>query len=79
MAKKLKEPGPREKYYSQWYLDSIIKVDLTENSAVLGCMVVKPYGYAIWEKMQCQLGDMFKEIGYMYERLFWTLFHFQKK
>ncbi len=59
MAKELKELTPRSKDYSQWYLDLVIKADLAENSAVRGCMVIKPYGYAIWEKMQRQLDDMF--------------------
>ena len=65
MAKELKELTPRSKDYSQWYLDVVIKADLAENSAVRGCMVIKPYGYAIWEKMQRQLDDMFKETGHM--------------
>jgi prolyl-tRNA synthetase len=65
MAKELKEITPRSKDYSQWYLDVVIKADLAENSAVRGCMVIKPYGYAIWEKMQRQLDDMFKETGHM--------------
>ena len=49
--------------YSQWYNDLVIKADLAEQSAVRGCMVIKPYGYAIWEKMQAQLDKMFKETG----------------
>ncbi|MEA4979328.1 MAG: proline--tRNA ligase, partial [Petrimonas sp.] len=61
MAKELKELTPRSEDYSQWYLDLVIKAELAENSAVRGCMVIKPYGYAIWEKMQRQLDDMFKE------------------
>ena len=65
MAKELKYLTPRSKDYSQWYLDLVIKADLAENSAVRGCMVIKPYGYAIWEKMQRQLDDMFKETGYV--------------
>ncbi len=65
MAKELKEITPRSKDYSQWYLDVVIKADLAENSAVRGCMVIKPYGFAIWEKMQRQLDDMFKETGHM--------------
>ena len=52
MAKELKELTPRSVNYSQWYQDLVIKADLAENSAVRGCMVIKPYGYAIWEKMQ---------------------------
>ncbi len=65
MAKELKELTPRSVDYSQWYLDLVIKADLAENSAVRGCMVIKPYGYAIWEKMQRQLDDMFKETGHV--------------
>ena len=65
MAKELKDLTPRSKDYSQWYLDLVIKADLAENSAVRGCMVIKPYGYAIWEKMQRQLDDMFKETGHV--------------
>ena len=49
--------------YSQWYNDLVIKADLIEQSAVRGCMVIKPYGYAIWEKIQAQLDKMFKETG----------------
>lgn len=65
MAKELKELTPRSKDYSQWYLDLVMKADLAENSAVRGCMVIKPYGYAIWERMQRQLDDMFKETGHV--------------
>lgn len=65
MAKELKELTPRSESYSQWYQDLVIKADLAENSAVRGCMVIKPYGYAIWEKMQRQLDDMFKETGHV--------------
>ncbi len=54
----------REDNYSQWYNDIVIKADLAENSAVRGCMVIKPYGYAIWEKMQAALDKMFKETGH---------------
>lgn len=64
MAKELKELTPRSVDYSQWYLDIVLKADLAENSAVRGCMVIKPYGYAIWEKMQRVLDDMFKETGH---------------
>jgi prolyl-tRNA synthetase len=55
----------REENYSQWYNDLVIKADLAENSAVRGCMVIKPYGYAIWEKMQAQLDRMFKATGHV--------------
>ena len=65
MAKELKELTPREENYSQWYNDLVVKADLAENSAVRGCMVIKPYGYAIWEKIQRQLDDMFKETGHV--------------
>ena len=60
-----KELTPRSVNYSQWYQDLVIKADLAENSAVRGCMVIKPYGYAIWEKMQRILDDMFKETGHV--------------
>ena len=65
MAKELKELTPRSVNYSQWYQDLVIKADLAENSAVRGCMVIKPYGYAIWEKMQRYMDDMFKETGHV--------------
>ena len=55
----------REENYSQWYNDLVIKADLAENSAVRGCMVIKPYGYAIWEKIQAELDKMFKETGHV--------------
>ena len=64
MAKELKELTPRSVDYSQWYNDLVIKADLAENSAVRGCMVIKPYGYSIWEKMHDQLDRMFKETGH---------------
>lgn len=60
-----RELTPRKENYSQWYQDLVIKADLAENSAVRGCMVIKPYGYAIWEKMQAQLDSMFKETGHV--------------
>lgn len=65
MAKGLKALTSRSEDYSQWYQDLVIKADLAENSAVRGCMVIKPYGYAIWERMQRQLDDMFKETGHV--------------
>ncbi|MEG2068122.1 MAG: proline--tRNA ligase [Tannerellaceae bacterium] len=65
MAKELKELTLRSENYSQWYQDLVIKADLAENSAVRGCMVIKPYGYAIWEKMQRILDDKFKETGHV--------------
>ena len=63
MAKELKDLTKRADNYSQWYNELVIKADLAEQSAVRGCMVIKPYGYAIWEKMQHQLDLMFKETG----------------
>ena len=54
----------REEDYSKWYNELVVKADLAENSAVRGCMVIKPYGYAIWEKMQAELDRMFKETGH---------------
>ena len=65
MAKELKDLTKRSENYSQWYNDLVVKTDLAEQSAVRGCMVIKPYGYAIWEKMQRQLDDMFKETGHV--------------
>ena len=72
MAKELKELTSREENYSQWYNDLVVKADLAEQSAVRGCMVIKPYGYAIWEKMQHQLDKMFKETGH--ENAYFPLF-----
>ena len=63
MAKELKDLTKRAENYSQWYNDLVVKADLAEQSAVRGCMVIKPYGYAVWEKMQQQLDKMFKETG----------------
>ena len=54
----------RSEDYSKWYNELVVKADLAENSGVRGCMVIKPYGYAIWEKMQAQLDKMFKETGH---------------
>ncbi|MFD1614938.1 proline--tRNA ligase [Gelatiniphilus marinus] len=61
MSKKLTS---RAADYSKWYNELVVKADLAENSAVRGCMVIKPYGYAIWEKMQAELDKMFKETGH---------------
>ncbi len=61
MAKNLTK---RAEDYSKWYNELVVKADLAENSAVRGCMVIKPYGYAIWEKMQAELDRMFKETGH---------------
>ena len=64
MAKELKNFTKRSENYSQWYNELVVKADLAEQSAVRGCMVIKPYGYAIWEKMQRILDDMFKATGH---------------
>ncbi|WP_046746047.1 proline--tRNA ligase [Kordia zhangzhouensis] len=69
MSKKLTK---RTEDYSKWYNELVVKADLAENSAVRGCMVIKPYGYAIWEKMQAQLDKMFKETGH--ENAYFPLF-----
>ncbi len=61
MAKKLTK---RSEDYSKWYNELVVKADLAENSAVRGCMVIKPYGFSIWEKMQAELDRMFKETGH---------------
>ena len=63
MAVELKDLTKSEENYSQWYNDLVVKAGLAENSAVRGCMVIKPYGYAIWERMQRVLDDMFKQTG----------------
>ncbi|MEQ8422772.1 proline--tRNA ligase [Arenibacter algicola] len=62
----------RAEDYSKWYNELVVKADLAENSGVRGCMVIKPYGYAIWEKMQAQLDIMFKETGH--ENAYFPLF-----
>ena len=69
MAKKLTS---REQDYSQWYNELVQNADLAENSGVRGCMVIKPYGFAIWEKMQAELDRMFKETGH--ENAYFPLF-----
>ena len=63
MAKELKDLTKRIENYSSWYNELVVKADLAEQSDVRGCMVIKPYGYAIWEKMQRVLDDKFKETG----------------
>ena len=67
MAKEIdnKEVVNREEDYSRWYNNLVVKADLAEQSAVRGCMVIKPYGYAVWEKMQRELDRMFKETGHV--------------
>ncbi|WP_455103003.1 proline--tRNA ligase [Phocaeicola abscessus] len=65
MAVELKGLTKRSENYSQWYNELVVKADLAEQSAVRGCMVIKPYGYAIWEKMQRQLDEMFKATGHV--------------
>ena len=72
MAKELKDLTKSEENYSQWYNDLVVKAGLAENSAVRGCMVIKPYGYAIWEKMQAILDRMFKQTGH--ENAYFPLF-----
>ena len=69
MANKL---TPRDQDYSKWYNEIVVQADLAENSAVRGCMVIKPYGYAIWEKMQAELDKMFKATGH--ENAYFPLF-----
>ena len=63
---------PREKDYSKWYNEIVVQADLAENSVVRGCMVIKPYGFAIWEKMQAELDKMFKDTGH--ENAYFPLF-----
>ena len=63
MTKELKQLTKRAENYSQWYNDLVVKTDLAEQSPVRGCMVIKPYGYAIWEKMQAELDKEFKKTG----------------
>lgn len=72
MAREKKALTPRNENYSQWYLDIVNNAGLAENSAVRGCMVIKPYGYAIWEKMQHELDTRFKETGH--ENAYFPLF-----
>lgn len=60
-----KELGTREEDFSKWYNELVLKADLAEHSAVRGCMVIKPHGYAIWEKMQAALDKMFKDTGHV--------------
>ncbi|MFA7081997.1 MAG: proline--tRNA ligase [Bacteroidales bacterium] len=71
----------RAENYSEWYNELVVRADLAENSAVRGCMVIKPYGYAIWEKMQKALDDMFKETGHQnaYFPLFIPKSYFEKE
>ncbi|MCB0783058.1 MAG: proline--tRNA ligase, partial [Flavobacteriales bacterium] len=56
---------PRAENYAQWYNDLVLRADLAEHSDVRGCMVIKPHGYAIWEKMQAALDGMFKATGHV--------------
>ena len=78
MAKKI---TPRNQDYSQWYNDIVQGADLAESSGVRGCMVIKPYGYAIWEKMQSELDKMFKQTGHVnaYFPLFIPKSYFSKE
>ena len=63
MATELKDLTKRSEDYSKWYNELVVKAELAEQADVRGCMVIRPYGYAIWEKMQRVLDDMFKETG----------------
>ena len=63
MAKELKDLTKRSVDYSRWYNELVVKADLAEQSEVRGCMIIKPYGYAIWEKIQQELDARFKETG----------------
>ena len=78
MAKKLTS---RKEDYSKWYNELVVMADLAENSGVRGCMVIKPYGYAIWEKMQAELDKMFKQTGHVnaYFPLFIPKSYFSKE
>ena len=78
MAKNL---TPRATDYSKWYNELVIQADLAENSGVRGCMVIKPYGFAIWERMQAELDRMFKETGHQnaYFPLFIPKSYFSKE
>ena len=78
MAKNL---TPRENDYSRWYNDLVIQADLADNSGVRGCMIVKPYGFAIWERIQQELDSRFKETGHVnaYFPLFIPKSHFSKE
>ena len=69
MSKKLTK---RAEDYSKWYNELVVKADLAENSGVRGCMVIKPYGFAIWEKMQAALNQMFKDTGH--QNVYFPLF-----
>lgn len=76
-----KDLTKRSEDYSKWYNELVVKADLAENSGVRGCMVIKPYGYAIWEKMQAALDNMFKETGHQnaYFPLFIPKSYFSKE
>ena len=78
MAKKLTS---RSEDYSKWYNELVVMADLAENSGVRGCMVIKPYGYAIWEKMQAELDKKFKDTGHVnaYFPLFIPKSYFSKE
>ncbi|MDE6140372.1 MAG: proline--tRNA ligase [Alistipes sp.] len=81
MAVELKDLTRSDENYSQWYNDLVVKAGLAENSAVRGCMVIKPYGYAIWEKMHDALDKMFKQTGHQnaYFPLFIPKSYFSKE
>ena len=63
MAKELKNLTKRNENYSKWYNELVVKADLAEQADVRGCMTIKPYGYSIWEKIQRELDQRFKETG----------------
>ena len=65
MAVELKDLTKRSENYSQWYNELVVKADLAEQSAVRGCMVIKPYGFALWENMRDALDKMFKDTGHV--------------
>jgi prolyl-tRNA synthetase len=71
----------RKENYSEWYNELVVRADLAENSSVRGCMVIKPYGYAIWEKMHTLMDNMFKETGHQnaYFPLFIPKSYFEKE
>ncbi|MBN2858227.1 MAG: proline--tRNA ligase, partial [Candidatus Delongbacteria bacterium] len=79
--KKTAIPVTREEDYSQWYLEVIKAAELAENSDVRGCMVIKPWGYTIWENMQRELDQMFKDTGHVnaYFPLFIPLSYLQQE
>ena len=61
----------RKENFAKWYTDLVTKADLAEHSAVRGCMVIKPYGFGVWEKIQSILDNMFKETGHTNPKAIW--------